>query len=159
MAQSIQDVRIRTATNQDVDGIMALVFETLREHGLKPDPDSTDADLKDIEANYIKPGGMFEVIVDGDGNLLGTIGLCPLDAETCELRKMYFAPQLRGRGMGRYMLERTVKLARERGFKRMTLETASVLETAINLYTRFGFKPHEIKHRSARSDLAYFLDL
>jgi putative acetyltransferase len=72
---------------------------------------------------------------------------------------MYFAPELRGRGLGRYILERTVNNARRLGFKRMTLETASVLEKAIRLYTRFGFKPHEIKHRSARSDQAYFLDL
>lgn len=160
MEHSFSDVKIRAATNRDAEGIMALVFAALREHGLKPDPELTDADIYDIEANYLKQGGVFEVIEDEAGNLLGTVGLYRMDDETCELRKMYFAPQLRGRGMGLHILKRTVEAARSLGFKRMTLETASVLEQAIKLYTRFGFKPYDIiKHRSIRSDLAYFLEL
>lgn len=159
MEQSFSDVRIRAATNRDVERIKALVFGTLIEYGLLPDPDSTDADLTDIEASYFKTGGLFEVIEDEAGNLLGTVGLYPLSTETCELRKMYFAPQLRGRGLGRHMLERTVSNARRLGFKKMQLETASVLERAIRLYTRFGFKPFDSGHKSARSDQSYSLDL
>jgi putative acetyltransferase len=160
MKENIQGITIRAATNDDVERVRTLVFAALAEHGLKPDPDLTDADIEDIEENYIKRGGLFEVIEDEEGNLLGTVGLYRMDDETCELRKMYFAPSLRGRGWGLHILERTVSAARERGFKRMTLETSSVLERAISLYTRFGFKPYDrIKHRSIRSDRAYFLNL
>lgn len=160
MERQFSDVKIRAATNSDTDRIKALVFAALHEHGLKPDPEITDADLDDIEGNYLVPGGVFEVIEDEEGKLLGTVGLFCVDEETCELRKMYFAPKLRGRGMGLYILERTIEAARARGFKRMTLETSSVLEKAIRLYTRFGFKPYDrIKHRSIRSDRAYFLEL
>jgi putative acetyltransferase len=160
MQQIASDVKIRAATNRDVERIKALVFAALYEHGLKPDPEITDADLDDIEGTYLKTGGTFEVIEDEEGRLLGTVGLFRADDETCELRKMYFAPELRGRGMGLYILERTIEAARARGFKRMTLETSSVLEKAIRLYTRFGFKPYDrIKHRSIRSDMAYFLEL
>jgi putative acetyltransferase len=159
MEQGFSDVRIRAATNRDVERVKELVFTTQHEYGLPPDPETTDADLADIEASYFKTGGMFEVLEDEAGNLLGTVGVYPLDDETCELRKMYFAPALRGRGMGRQLLERTVSHARRLGFKRMTLETASVLERAIKLYTRFGFKPMKLNHITARRDRAYFLDL
>lgn len=159
MNQSFSDVTIRAATNEDGEKITALVFDTLREYGLSPDPESTDADLKEIEESYFKTGGLFEVIEDNSGNLVGTVGLYPLDGETCELRKMYFAPELRGRGLGRYVLERTVNNARRLGFKRIRLETASVLEKAIKLYTRFGFKPFDATHKSARCDQTYFLVL
>ena len=159
MDQSFSGVKIRAATNEDGEKITALVFDALREHELLPDPESTDADLRDIEESYFKTGGLFEVIEDEDGNLVGTIGLYPLNSETCALRKMYFVPQIRGRGLGRRVLERTVKMARERGFQRITLETSSVLEKANRLYTSFGFKPYEKTHRSSRSDRAYFLDL
>ena len=157
--QSHLDLRIRRATNADAERIESLVFATLREHGLEPDPEGTDTDLRDIESSYQKSGGLFEVIEDGAGNLLGTVGLYPLDIETCELRKMYFAPSLRGRGLGLRVLERMVEAARRLGFKRMTLETASVLDKAIRLYTRFGFVPYEAEHRSTRSDRSYFMDL
>jgi putative acetyltransferase len=159
MAQNFSDVTIRAATNRDAENIRQLVFGTLREYGLPPDPETTDSDLTDIETSYLRSGGLFEVIEDAEGNLIGTVGLYPLDNETCELRKMYFAPGLRGRGLGRHLLGRMVEAARRLGFKRMRLETASVLERAIKLYTRFGFKPCETTHRSARCDQTYFLDL
>ncbi|HEX8745882.1 MAG TPA: GNAT family N-acetyltransferase [Pyrinomonadaceae bacterium] len=159
MEHGFSDATIRAATNRDVERIKQLVFDTLREHGLKPDPETTDADLEDIEESYFKRGGIFEVLEDTEGNLAGTVGLYALDGETCELRKMYFAPKLRGRGLGRRVLERTVENARRLGFKTMRLETASVLEKAIRLYTRFGFKPCEMTHRSARSDQTYFIEL
>lgn len=157
MESKVTGLNIRAATNSDVERIKALVFATLVEYSLPPDPESTDADLNDIEESYA--GGAFEVIEDEAGNIVGTVGLYPLDKETCELRKMYFAPQLRGRGLGRRVLERMVKTARSLGFKRMTLETASVLEKAIRLYTRFGFQRLEACHITARCDQAYFLDL
>lgn len=156
---TISDLHIRNATNADVDEVRTLVFSVLAEYGLEPDPETTDADLQDIEANYTKAGGMFEVIEDGAGRLVGTVGLFRVDEKTCELRKMYFVPALRGRGFGRLMLERAVNHARTLGFKRIVLETASVLEEAIRLYTRFGFRPLRSDHLAPRADRAFFFDL
>ncbi len=157
--QSASDVVIRSATNRDRERVVALVFGVLTEYGLPPDPESKDADLNDIEENYIRPGGVFELIEDREGNLLGTFGLCPLDKDTCELRKMYFVPQIRGIGLGRHVLERAVGYARRLGFKTIVLETNSALKEAIRLYTRFGFMPMPVEHASARCDQAYFLKL
>lgn len=156
---TIAGLRLRPATNADAARVRALVFEVLGEFGLRPDPAGTDADLEDIEASYAARGGLFELLEDEGGRLVGTVGLYPLDHDTCELRKMYFVPELRGRGVGRELLERTVGQARRLGFKRVTLETASVLEAAVRLYTRFGFRPLTDEHLSPRCDRSYFLDL
>jgi len=153
------DVLIRTATNRDTDRIVALVFKVLSEYGLPADPESKDADLKDIEGNYVRAGGVFEVIEDRVGNLLGTYGLYPLSKETCELRKMYFVPEMRGRGLGRRILERAVDHARRLHYAAIVLETHSVLKEAIHLYTRFGFVPTGLDHVSERVDRAYKLTL
>ena len=150
---------IRPATNENINQIKSFVFSVLNEYDLEPDPSKTDADLNDIEANYFKRDGWFEIVEDKEGNLLGTVGIYPIDLHTCELRKMYFAPQLRGKGLGREVLERTVKQAKTLGFTRMTLETASVLREAINLYERFGFRPFKPEHMAERCDQAYVLDL
>lgn len=155
---SIDDVTIRLATNDDGERIRALVFGVLDEFGLPSDPAGKDADLNDIEVNYLR-SGTFEVIEDKAGALVGTYGLYPLDKETVELRKMYFVPQIRGLGLGRKILERAVAKARQLGFKSIVLETISVLETAIHLYTRFGFVPVPSKHVSARVDQTYLLRL
>ena len=158
-APSINDITVRTASNHDRERITALVFTVLAEFGLEPDPESTDSDLQDIEGNYLRRGGLFEVIEDRQGKLLGTVGLYPLDSDTCELRKMYFVPHIRGLGLGQYVLEQTIDHAVRLGFKRVVLETSSKLEAANRLYTGFGFRLVPRDHLASRADQAYSLDL
>src|SRR5712664_243524 len=153
--QSFKNIVIRPATHADRVRVMTLISEVLSEFGLPFEPDSKDSDLKDIETSYLRPGGIFELIEDRDGNLLGVYGLFPLTEETCELRKMYFVPKIRGIGLGRHVLDRAVNNARRLGFKEIVLETISVLKQAIRLYTRFGFVPTQTEHPSARVDQAY----
>lgn len=151
-------IKVRVATNADANAVKNLVYSILREYGLNPEPNGTDADLSDIEANYLGRGGLFEVLTDENDALLGTVGLYPIDSETVELRKMYFAPGLRGCGYGKQTLERMIGEARQRGFKKIYLETNSILKEAIGLYKKFGFAPTPEKH-SPRCDQAFFLKL
>jgi len=152
------EIIIRTATNADCERVQRLVFGVLGEYDLQPDVQATDRDIFDIETHYLKRGGIFEILEDKQGNLLGTVGLYPLDAETVELRKMYFAKELRGRGFGKKMLEKMIEKARELGFSKIYLETASILREAVALYERYGFKPTAEIH-ATRCDAAYVLNL
>ena len=155
----IDDIVIRPATNADCARVIALVSTVLAEFQLPFDPDSKDADLKDIEGSYLQAGGIFELIEDNEGKLLGTYGLFPLSNNTCELRKMYFLPEIRGLGLGKRVLERAVEHTLRLGFKAIVLETISVLKRAIHLYTRFGFVPTGMDHPNARVDQKYILEL
>ena len=152
------EINYRIASNADVETIKALVFSILCEYGLTPDPDETDADISDVENNYIKRGGIFEVLVAKNDVILGTVGLYPMNAETVELRKMYFAKELRGQGFGKQTLQRMIEKSRELGFKKIYLQTASPLVEAIGLYKKFGFAPTGEMH-APRCDQAYFLNL
>lgn len=153
------DIVIRRATNRDCERVSRLVSCVLDEFQLPFEPGSKDADLADIETMYLQTGGWFEVIEDKSGRLLGTYGLFPLNDITCELRKMYFLPEIRGLGLGREVLERAVNQARRLGFRTIVLETISVLERAIHLYTRFGFVPTTMDHPNSRVDQRFMLDL
>ena len=158
LPKDLSHLTIRSATNDDRERVAELVFGVLGEYGLEPDPETTDADLQDIEANYLQRGGLFEVIEDG-GNMLGSVGLYPVNKTTCELRKMYLIPSARGLGLGKYVLERVIARARALGFKRIVLETSSKLIAANRLYNKFGFKPMASDHLASRADQAYKLDL
>jgi len=152
------EIIIRLASNADCERVQRLVFGVLREYGLAPDLEGTDRDIADIETHYIARGGTFELIEDGQGNLLGTVGLYPMNAEIVELRKMYFSPDLRGKGFGKKTLARMIEKARALGFKKIYLETATVLKEAVALYEKFGFEETDAKH-TPRCDAAYFLVL
>jgi len=150
---------IRPATNADAEAIRTLVFGVLGEYGLLAEHEGVDLDLNDIEANYIRGGGLFDLIFDDAGRLIGTVGLYPRGEGVAELRKMYLAKGARGRGLGRMLLERVLALARELGFTRIELETSSKLVEAIGLYKRFGFQPFQPEHIACRCDQAWALKL
>ncbi len=168
---------MRPATNADCERVASLVYAVLAEYHLKPDPDGTDADLRDIEQSYLTRGGLFCVLEEKDGSIIGSYGLYPISdcglqiadstsetaastqAAACELRKMYLRRDDRGRGLGRLLLEDALANARRLGFTRVTLETASVLKEAIRLYEAYGFTPCRPDHLSPRCDQAYLLEL
>ena len=77
-----------------------------------------------------------EVVVGGGG-------YAPLaggDARTCELRKMYFTPEVRGLGLGQRLLGECLAEARRAGFVRIYLETLGAMSQARALYERNGFR-------------------
>jgi putative acetyltransferase len=154
-----QHVEIRPATNADAEAVRTLVFGVLREYGLQPSPQDTDADLFDIESSYFARGGRFDVLVAARVNVVGTVGLYPTGGGTVELRKMYLHKDLRGMGHGRRLLEHAIAAARLMGFGRVTLETASVLKEAVALYARHGFRPCQSDHMAARCDQTFELIL
>jgi len=159
MSTNTGSFQFRDASNRDAAAVQALVFGVLREYGLQPDPGGTDTDIADIEANYPQRGGWFQVIEDAEGNIVGSAGIYPLGDGVCELRKMYLRAAVRGRGLGRRLLENALAAARQRGFRRVTLETAAVLKEAIALYVRYGFKPVQGGVHSGRCDQAFELVL
>jgi putative acetyltransferase len=82
-------------------------------------------------------------VVEVDGVVKGGAGVAPLidgDKDVCELRKMYFLPELRGQGAGAAMMARCLDAARGHGFRRCYLETLRGMDAAMRLYERSGFQ-------------------
>ena len=150
---------IRNARSEDAARVREIVFSVLSEYGLEPDPGGTDADLDDLEANYAKRSGAFRIAESPQGSVIGCAGLYRLTAEEAELRKMYLLPVARGRGLGKRLLTDLLEEARRLGYRRVVLETASVLTEAIGLYQGAGFRPASRGHLSARCDQGWALRL
>lgn len=148
---------IRPATNADQEKVRALIFTVLDEYGLEPAPKTTDRDLDDLEEFYA--GGAFDLLETPDGDIIGTVGLWPMENGAVELRKMYLKKSVRGRGHGKRLLTHAIKRARELGFSRMELQTARVLEEALGLYAKYGFVPSEEAALERRCDQALGLDI
>jgi putative acetyltransferase len=150
---------LRPASNEDRNDIEELVFGVLSEYGLKSDPDNIDSDLSNIQHEYLDTGGAFEVLIDEDKKIVGSVGLYRINPTTCEIRKMYLAANLRGQGLGRRLLGHVLSKAKELGYSRVELETASVLKEAIALYEHYGFRRFDRNHLSSRCDAGYYLEI
>jgi putative acetyltransferase len=100
-----------------------------------------DSEVSAMSAAYAAPGCAY-FVVESDGRVLGGGGVAPLpdaDADICELRKMYFLPELRGRGAGSAMMQHCLDAARSLGYKRCYLETLTGMDDAKRLYRKSGF--------------------
>jgi ribosomal protein S18 acetylase RimI-like enzyme len=75
------------------------------------------------------------------------------------LEEFYVAPDHRGRGLGRALLERALDTARERGAVRIDLGTAASDRAARHLYESFGFTNLEQQSDESTAMLFYELDL
>jgi len=60
-------------------------------------------------------------------------GLRPLDATTCDLKRLFVRPNARSAGLGRLLTEAAIAEARARGYARMRLDTVPGLEAAQTL--------------------------
>ena len=81
-------------------------------------------------------------VVDVNGEVFGGGGIKPLkdfEADVCEIQKMYFSPKVRGKGFGKLMFEKCMKAAKDMGYKKCYLESASQLKAAIHIYESYGF--------------------
>jgi putative acetyltransferase len=88
-------------------------------------------------ARLFQPGVMFFVARTG-GDAVGCGGVA-FDDGFAEVKRMYVRPAARGRGVARALLARLEAEARDRGAKRLTLETGDAQHAAIRLYERSGF--------------------
>jgi GNAT superfamily N-acetyltransferase len=68
------------------------------------------------------------------------IGLRRLDEDVAEIKRMFVEPAARGRGHGRRVLEEIEAAAAELGYRRLRLDTAQSLTTAIALYRSAGYR-------------------
>ena len=85
--------------------------------------------------------GMYHVALLND-QIVGGAGIYHtdgLDADTCELVKMYLSPAARGKGLGKLLLTQCMKSAKEAGYKKMYVETMPELIIAVPMYEKMAF--------------------
>jgi GNAT superfamily N-acetyltransferase len=83
--------------------------------------------------------GAFLVIYQ-DGNPAGCGAVRLLDPETAELKRMFVAPAVRGRGLGGRLVAALEDEARALGVRRLVLETGIRQIAALALYRASGFE-------------------
>jgi putative acetyltransferase len=137
------DADIRPIRPGDNAAMARIIRDVMTEFGaVGPGYSINDAEVDAMWEAYQGPRAAYFVVED-DGRLVGGGGVAPLeggDPEVCELRKMYFVPGLRGRGIGRRLLSLCLDAARERGFRQCYLETLAGMSAAQRLYEAGGFR-------------------
>lgn len=138
---------IRPVQPQDNPHLFQLVRDVLTEHGCVGEGFAfADPELTRMYETYQEPGSAYWVVVDETtGRVLGGCGFSRLKGTSgeeaiCELQKLYFYDELRGKGFGRRLVELSVEEATRAGYRVMYLETVHQMKSAVGLYQKFGFE-------------------
>ncbi|MFH5821805.1 GNAT family N-acetyltransferase [Georgenia sp. AZ-5] len=88
------------------------------------------------------PRGDFLLLTElATGRVLGCGGVRRLESGDIELRRMWLAPDARGKGLGRFLLRALENRARSLGGRRAVLSVSEELTEAIALYKAAGYTP------------------
>lgn len=144
---------IRPFDPTDQPAVRRLILEGLGEHFGMID-ETLNPDIDDIAAHYTARGHIFLVAV-ADGAVIGSAALIIEDGQVGRLVRVSVAAAYRRRGLGRALVHRLIGIARERGLRRLWMETNDDWEPALSLYRSCGFREYD--HRDGNIYMA--LDL
>ena len=141
-AQNESAPHIRSISQSDIKAVANIIRQVMTEfQAVGCGYSINDSEVDDMYTAYSPLGSEFFVI-ELNGEVLGCGGYAPLnggDEDTCELRKMYFLPSLRGTGMGVPLLKLCLERAKLNGYSRCYLETIDGMQQARRLYEKHGF--------------------
>ena len=101
-----------------------------------------DSQLDFMFETYDKPKSIY-FVVEENNKIIGGAGVSQLDnsdENICELQKMYFLKEARGKGIGYEMILKCLEKAKEFGYEKCYLETLPNMLAAQKLYQKVGFQ-------------------
>ena len=142
----MEAIKIRPIQHKDNAAVASIVREVLMEMGApKVGTAYEDVTLDTRYEVYQDQDSGYFVLEEND-KIIGGGGIAKLqggDTGVCELKKMYFLPEARGRGLGLEMISKCLEFAKQIGYTSCYLETMPYMEAARGLYAKVGFKPLE----------------
>ncbi len=134
---------IREIEPQDDPFVAQLIRSVMTEIGVTgPGFSINDPEVLAMSANYPRPKAAYFVVCR-DRQIVGGGGFGPLhgaESDVCELRKMYFYPEVRGLGKAQEVISLILDEAKRAGYRTMYLETTAKQQKARALYERNGFQ-------------------
>jgi GNAT superfamily N-acetyltransferase len=131
-------VVIEPARPTDVSAIIALIGRVFAEYQFSWDPSTEVPDLYDLAQHYGGDAGAFWV-ARLDGEVVGSVGVARLSDGRAELHRLYLDTALRGRGVGRALVEVVIGWCRTASVERLVLWSDTRFDRAHRLYEGMGF--------------------
>lgn len=132
-------VIITQAKSEDMPTVKSLFLEYAGHLGFDLSFQNFDRELAELPGEYSSPYGCILLAREGS-TVVGCVALRRLEADACEMKRLYVKTAFRGRGIGKLLAECIIKEARARGHRHMRLDTLASMEQAIRIYVSLGFR-------------------
>ena len=120
-----------------------MVRQLFREYAASLDFDLDFQDfgqeMKRLPGDYAPPDGRLILAIINTVPV-GCVALRRIDAQICEMKRLYTIPSIRGNGVGLYLVTSIIQVARNIGYEKMRLDTVPSMKSARHIYASVGFK-------------------
>lgn len=148
---------VREAVPADRGRVHQIASHAMRSFGLEPDFAHLDRDLGNF--GDADAGATVYLVAQSATQVVGSLILSRIDAQTLKLSAFYVDAACRGQGAGRRLLHEAVAIGAARGYRRIYLETWEKMAAAVRLYTAFGWLRAERLAPESGAEWSYVLDL
>ncbi|WP_153796155.1 GNAT family N-acetyltransferase [Foetidibacter luteolus] len=95
-------------------------------------------ELLTLDKQYNKPDGAL-ILARYKNTAVGCVAVRKLEEGIAELKRLYVQPGYRNLKLGKKLLEQSLRVAQQLGYKLIRLDSAPGQEQAQHLYRRYGF--------------------
>ncbi|HUL44362.1 MAG TPA: GNAT family N-acetyltransferase [Bacteroidota bacterium] len=131
---------IEALTDEQISAVRILFREYADSINLDLCFEGFETELDELPGMYAPDqGGLFLATLDGAP--AGCVAVRPLEPpDIAELKRLYVRPSARKHGLGEALTRRAIERARERGYRRMRLDSLPSMADAQRLYRELGFR-------------------
>jgi GNAT superfamily N-acetyltransferase len=139
---------MRNARPEELDKVALIIRDAYRQYEENVPASAWQAYLEDsMDVRSRLPASEL-IVAEIDGHLAGTVTFYPEAVNSYEdwprgwalVRLLAVHPDYRGRGIGRALLEECIWRCRERGISTLALHTSLMMNVALRLYEKMGFR-------------------
>lgn len=139
----LKDIVIRLVQAGDNAVLAEIIRNSLLEFGAaKPGTVYYDETTDHLFQMFNQAEGSCYFVIIQNGQVCGGAGIYPTSAlpeGTCEFVKLYLHNTVRGKGLGKLLMDRCEQAAKEMGYRNIYLETMPELKVAVPLYEKMGY--------------------
>ena len=106
-----------------------------------------DREVLENAKSYIINNGGYIFFALYKGEIAGTVALMN-ESEGYELSKMAVSPKFQGLKIGQHLMQYCIDFAKNCGWNQLLLYSNTILENAIYIYKKYGFKEVELEKES-----------
>ncbi len=145
------ELHIRTARNGDHASIEKVALAAYEQYAAVIGQRFWQVYRSDIISTFSNPGTAEQIVAEQEGKIVGAVLLFPagttgelpdgstLKLDAPEIRLLAVAPQARGQGIGKALMEECIRSARQAGASCVQLHTTDMMDVAMQMYEHRGF--------------------
>ena len=130
---------VRTLMRAFIDWHRQRHFDDLARIDQYFDKMAFEAELAALPGKYAPPQGRLLLALQQE-TAAGCVALREIDADFCEMKRMFVYPQFHRQGVGRALADALIREAKLSGYTGMRLDTGRKQLEAQRLYRSLGFK-------------------